>query len=202
MGEGYQWRTSASLLGRLNRNPSDPEAWDEFVNRYGLRVYQWCRGWGLQDADAEDVTQNVLLAIAKQIQDFRYDPSRSFRAWLKTITRRAWSRFVTTSAHRVRSGGDVANLEQLASVEARESLERQLEEQFDADLLEEASVRVRLRLEPKTWEAFRLVVYEQLSGAEAAAQLEMRVGSVYMAKNRVQKLLAEEIRWLENDGQS
>jgi RNA polymerase sigma-70 factor (ECF subfamily) len=80
MGSRFDSRTSESLLGRLHRNPGDPESWNEFVRRYGRRIYSWCRGWSLQDADAEDVTQNVLIEIARQMGTFTYDRTRSFRA--------------------------------------------------------------------------------------------------------------------------
>ena len=83
-------RTSASLLGRLGADPKDAAAWSEFVRRYGRKILLWCQQWNLQPADAEDVTQNVLLLVARQMSSFRYDPQRSFRAWLKTIAHAAW----------------------------------------------------------------------------------------------------------------
>ena len=58
--------TSLTLLGRLRDAPNDPESWSQFVQRYGRVIEQWLRGWGLQEADAQDVKQNVLLALSKQ----------------------------------------------------------------------------------------------------------------------------------------
>jgi RNA polymerase sigma-70 factor (ECF subfamily) len=89
----------------------------------------------------------------------------------------------------------------LHSVEARDDLLRGLEEQFDQELLKEASIRVRLRVAPQTWEAFRLTALEGLSGAEAARQIPMQVAQVFVAKRRVQKLLREEIAQLEKNSQ-
>src|SRR5262249_27719327 len=86
-------RTSASLLERL-RAPEDQAAWRDFAGRYGPKIYKWCLRWNLQEADAEDVTQNVLLKLAAKMRTFAYDPSRSFRAWLKTVTHHAWRDFV------------------------------------------------------------------------------------------------------------
>jgi RNA polymerase sigma-70 factor (ECF subfamily) len=194
-------RTSVSLLGRLHRNPADPGAWQDFVQRYGRKIYLWCRGWGLQDADAQDVTQNVLLEIARQMKTFTYDPSRSFRAWLKTVAHGAWHDLVHGRQFRNRGSGDSDVRDRLQATQARDDLARQLEEQYDADLLEEATARVRGRVETRTWEAFSLLVYEELPGAEVAARLEMKVGAVYMAKSRVQKLLQEEIRLLDSEGE-
>src|SRR5262245_21625738 len=97
--------TSPSLLERLRSCPRDEVAWDEFVRRYGPRIYRWCRRWGLQPADLHDVTQEVLLALARQMADFAYDPRGSFRAWLKTVTYRTWRRFVTDRQRTPRAGG-------------------------------------------------------------------------------------------------
>ena len=86
--------TSPTLLGRLRQEPADQGAWAQFVERYGRRIYTWCRQGKLQEADAEDVTQMVLVRLAQRMRAFAYDPSRSFRGWLRTLTRHAWSDFV------------------------------------------------------------------------------------------------------------
>jgi RNA polymerase sigma-70 factor (ECF subfamily) len=190
-------RTSPTLLGRLHRNPADPTAWDEFVGRYGRKIYLWCRGWGLQDADAEDVTQNILLEIARKMRTFTYDPSRAFRGWLRALAHAAWCDFLDSRPARERGSGDSGVLDLLHSVAQPDGLARQLEELYDLELLEEATVRVRLRVEPRTWDAFRLLAYEERSGADVAAELGMKVTAVYLAKSRVQRMLQDEIRALE-----
>ena len=75
-----------------------------------------------------------------------------------------------------------------------------LEQEFDREILEEAMLRVRLRVAPQTWQAFWLTAYEGLSGAEAAARIPMQVAQVYVAKRRVQKMLQEEVAKLEGPG--
>jgi DNA-directed RNA polymerase specialized sigma24 family protein len=90
MADSADSRTSPTLLGRLRETPTDPAAWAQFVDHYGRKVYGWCRLWGLQQADAEDVTQNVLVDLARQLRTFDYRPSGSFRAWLRTVAYRAW----------------------------------------------------------------------------------------------------------------
>ena len=72
--------TRVTLLARLRQDPTDQAAWDVFVERYGRHIYRWCRQWRLQDADAEDVTQDILVKLARKLRVFTYDPSRSFRA--------------------------------------------------------------------------------------------------------------------------
>src|SRR5215467_63083 len=85
--------TSVTLLARLGCACPGQQVWNEFVDRYGRKIYGWCRHWGLQEADAQDVTQDVLVRLAEKMRTFAYDPSRSFRAWLKTLTRHALSDF-------------------------------------------------------------------------------------------------------------
>ena len=81
----------------------------------------------------------------------------------------------------------------LESVEARDDLLKRLNDQFDRELVEEASVRVRLRVEPHTWEAFRLTALEEMPGAEVARRLQVKVATVFKAKSKVLKMLQEEI---------
>src|SRR5215467_1214706 len=90
MGGPSNSQTSPTLLGRVCQSPGDAVAWTEFVRHYGPRVLHWCRSWKLQEADAEDVAQNVLLAIARRMRTFTYDPSKSFRGWLRTVAHGAW----------------------------------------------------------------------------------------------------------------
>ena len=91
-------KTSLTLLGRLRRDPKDQAAWSEFVARYGPRILQWCRGWGLQESDAQDVTQDVLLMLNGLMARFVYDPSGSFRGWLKTLAHAEFRREVMDRA--------------------------------------------------------------------------------------------------------
>lgn len=190
-------RTSVTLLGRLRNHPTDQFAWSEFVDRYGPKIYEWCRSWDLQDADARDVTQAVLVTLCVKMSTFNYDPGRSFRGWLRTLTHHTWYDLIA-SRRLVPSGcGPGEDPNWLESVAARDDLLERLDEQFDRELLEVAIVRVRLRVEPQTWEAFELTALEHMAGAEVAERLGMRVASVFKAKSRVQKMLREEIARLE-----
>jgi DNA-directed RNA polymerase specialized sigma24 family protein len=80
---------------------------------------------------------------------------------------------------------------------ARDDLAAQLEGAYDQELLDQSLVRLRSRVQPQTWDAFRLTTYDGLSGAEAAARLGMPVTSVYKARSNIQKLLESEVRYLE-----
>jgi RNA polymerase sigma-70 factor (ECF subfamily) len=193
-------RTSTSLLCRLGGNPNDASAWEQFVQRYGAKILSWCRHWGLQAADAEDVSQAVLLRVARQMRNFRYDPARSFRAWLKSIAHGAWCDWLDEQKRPGKGSGDSAVHERLLTVEARDDLAQMLEEEYDQELLEAAKVRVQLRVAPQTWQAFCLLALEGLSGAQAAERLSMQVGAVFVAKSKVLKMLKEEMHRLEAEG--
>jgi RNA polymerase sigma-70 factor (ECF subfamily) len=189
--------THVTLLARLRLDPTDQAAWEVFVERYGRHIYRWCRKWKLQDADAEDVTQDILVKLARNLRAFAYDPSRSFRGWLKTLAHHAWRDFADSPRRAQAGAGDAQVWELMKTLEAREELVQKLQEAFDHELLEAAKVRVRLRVAPRTWEAFRLVALEGLPVAEVAATVPMQVAMVYVAKSKVQKMLQEEIQKLE-----
>src|SRR5262249_36548240 len=91
--------TRITMLTRLRQEPWDQASWDEFVERYGGHIYQWCRRWKLQDADALDVTQNILMKLTLKLRAFAYDPARSFRGWLRTVAHHAWRDFEDSRRH-------------------------------------------------------------------------------------------------------
>jgi RNA polymerase sigma-70 factor (ECF subfamily) len=197
MAYGTPPTTRVTLLTRLRQDPSDPAGWDEFVEHYGRHIYRWCRQWNLQDADAEDVTQDILVKLTQKLRAFVYDPSRSFRGWLKTVAHHAWRDFNDSRHHAHRAAGDSGVWQLMLTVEAREDLAQRLEDAFDLELLEAAKVRVRLRVAPHTWDAFRLMALEGLPVAEVAARVHLQLAMVYVAKSKVQRMLREEIGKLE-----
>ena len=194
-----QAETRLSLLVRLTRpGPADERAWREFVDQYAPVIYRWCARRGLQDTDAQDVTQNVLLKLAARLPTFAYDPSRSFRAWLRTLTHHAWADFL--SERDVSASGGSGAWAALNTAEARDDLLQRIEDEFDLELLEQAAARVRERVEPATWEAFQLTALEGVPAAEVARRLGKQVATVYVLRSNVQKLLRAAIAELEGSG--
>lgn len=185
-----------SLLIRLQDTPADKAAWSEFVERYGYRIHGWCRRWGLQEADAQDVSQVVLLKVLGAMESFRYDPSQKFRAWLKTVTHHAWQDMVRDRRKNSRTQ-DATSEDPLQALAARDDLSAQLEAAYEQELMDCALARLRPRVLPSTWEAFRLTAIEGLSGVAASAQLGMAATSVYKAKSNVLKLLEAEVQYLD-----
>jgi RNA polymerase sigma-70 factor (ECF subfamily) len=139
----------------------------------------------------------VLTKLVVKLQLFEYDAAGSFRAYLKTLAAYAWRDLLAGRRRAGVGSGDSACLELLDTIEARSDLLRRLEQEFDSELLEEATTRVRRRVAAHTWEAFRLTTEEGLSGADAAARLGMKVYTVFKAKNKVLKMLQEEVARLE-----
>lgn len=194
MGDASPSRTRVTLLARLAQSGQpDQAAWADFVEQYGRKIYAWCLNWKLQTTDAQDVTQIVLLKLSQHMKDFHYDPGRSFRAWLKTVTHHAWRDFV----ERQQRAGPSAAATALETMEAREDLVQRLEAEFDRELLERAMEIVRVRMAPHNWKAFCLTALECVPAEEVAQRLHMKIARVYAARTSVQQRLREEVRRLE-----
>ena len=190
--------TSISLMMRVRRDPADVEAWEEFVRRYQPMIREWCLRWGSRPDDADDIVQEVLLKLLAAMRSFDYDPDRSFRAWLKTVTQNAWTDFVRS--HRRESTEDPEWFRALLdSRAALDDLRGRMEDAFDRELLGLAMHRVEKRVKPANWRAFQLTAIDQRPGAEAAQELGMTVARVFIAKHRVQRMLEEEMRILSGE---
>ena len=185
--------TRISLLRRVTDVSVGSLDWERFVDAYGPLILSWCRGKGLQEHDARDVTQEVLLTWFRQANRFCYDPSRTFRGYLRQLTHAAWCDWVERQRPWHRGSGDTAIHRLIDKFAARDDLATRLEREFDQERLEQVMGRVRQRVEPHTWEAFRLLALEGLSGEEAADRLGMRRGSAFAARCKVQRLIRLEL---------
>jgi RNA polymerase sigma-70 factor (ECF subfamily) len=190
--------TRASLLVRL-RDPEDRAAWQQFIELYGGLVYAFLRRRGLQDADAADLTQDVLLAVARSAGRWRYDPSKgTFRGWLYGVTRNKLAKFFQRRQARPAGSGDS---------DARRRLEEQpdpsadpeaaWEQEFQQQLFRLASARVQPHVAPSTWAAFWRTAVDGEAAAAVAADLGLSVGAVYVARSRVLARLAEQVQELQ-----
>src|ERR1700722_9457419 len=97
--------TPASLLHRL-RQPCDRRGWDQFVELYSPLLFSWARRVGLQDADAADLVQDVFAILVRKLPEFKYDPTRGFRNWLRTLTLNKWREFLRRRAVRIGTGAN------------------------------------------------------------------------------------------------
>ncbi len=192
--------TRQSLLLRV-RDLSDRGAWQDFVECYAPRVFAWCRRFNLQDADAADATQIVLMKLVEGLRSFDYDSQRGrFRGWLKTVTRHVAAD--VARSWRERGTGDsqfLMTLENLEQPDAADALLKEVEQGYQRELLRRAGMAVQVRVQPKTWEAYRLTCEEQVAAPHVAELLAMPVSEVYVSKSRVLKMLRDEIRKLDDD---
>jgi RNA polymerase sigma-70 factor (ECF subfamily) len=190
-------RTGSVLLLLLD-NPTDADCWNAFVGRYAPKIYGWCRQWRLQEADAQDVTQEVLTQLVRKLRTFTYDPHKgTFRGWLKTLTHHAWCDYVEDRRQAGAGKGSPEVLARLDTLEARQDLLGALAEVFDLELLAEAQARVQLQVSPRDWKIFQELAVAGRPGPDVARELGMTVTAVLMARSRTQKRLRQEIRRLE-----
>jgi RNA polymerase sigma-70 factor (ECF subfamily) len=190
---GSALQTNPSLLVRL-RETQDQEAWRIFLELYGPVVFQCCRRKSLQHADATDVTQDVLIEVVNSIRTFVYQPEKGrFRDWLWTLTRRRLARFFA----RVRENRELPLDHD--PIEGAVAADAEWSSDFNARVFEMALERARPCFEDSTWNAFRRVWIDDVSPADAAAELQISIDSVYLSKSRVLKRLEEEIRLLADD---
>jgi len=186
------------------RDATDEEAWRTFVAIYAPLVYGYFRRHGLQDADAADLTQEVMSEVARTIRSFEYQPERGrFRDWLKTITRRRLLRFDHRQARSTEQQFDAQGLEGIPDRGA----DTVWDGAFASQVLRAAMDRVRIHFEPLTWRAFERVWLDGRTPADTAQELSVGITSVYLAKSRVLNRLEEEIRdiaeefsWLDSIG--
>jgi RNA polymerase sigma-70 factor (ECF subfamily) len=183
--------TRASLLLRM-RDPRDEEAWREFVDLYMPLVYGYARKQGLQDADAADLAQDVLGAIAGAIGRLEYDPRRgAFRNWLFTIVRRKLSSWQTAQASRARGTGDSGTQQLIEQCTAPDCLEAEWEAEWERRLVAWACSQVRLTVSDQTWQAFWRTAVDGQRGQRVASELGMTIAAVYHARSRVLARLKE-----------
>jgi RNA polymerase sigma-70 factor (ECF subfamily) len=188
--------TRVSLLARI-RDTGDAHAWAEFVELYAPLVYRLARRHGLQDADAADLTQEVLQAVAHAAPRFSYDPERgSFRGWLFTVARRQLGRFAQARGREPRGGGGPEADELLRQQPAPEEVAA-WEYEYRQRIFEWAAERVRSQFRPVTWEAFWRTTVEGQDVRPVAEALGVSAGAVYIARNRVLARIKEQVRQLE-----
>jgi RNA polymerase sigma-70 factor (ECF subfamily) len=190
--------TRPSLIARI-RAPDDADAWGQFVAVYGPLVHGFARRRGLQEADAADVTQEVLRAVARAAGDLDHQPGRgAFRRWLFTLARNRVIDFYKSARRRDRGAGDTDALEMLAEVPAPHE-EPDWDREYERQVFGWAADRVRPEFQEKTWRAFWLTAVEGRPGPEAAAELGMSLGAVHVARSRVLARLKVVVRELAGE---
>ena len=192
--------TRASLLFRL-RDWHDHEAWVEFVSLYEPVAYRLLRRHGLQDADAREVVQQLLIAVSRSID--RWDPDKdrgTFRAWLRRVVRNLVINWLKARGRSVNAAGGsdmMAMLDMLPTDPGPETAE--FDEELRRALFQRAAEQVKQEVQPVTWQAFWETAVIGTSAADAARKLQMEVGAVRVAKCRVLARLRAAVSELEKE---
>jgi RNA polymerase sigma-70 factor (ECF subfamily) len=189
--------TPVSLLERLRVRP-DPASWQRLIDLYEPLIRNWLRSHALQAPDADDVTQEVLQTVARELPHFHHDLRRgAFRRWLRTITVNRLRMFWRDRRRQpLTVGGNPLEyvLEQLE--EPGSPLSQQWDEEHDQHVLRRLLALLEPEFAPTTWLAFRGLLLEGQSTTEVAARLGITPNAVRIAKSRVLSRLRQEIEGL------
>jgi len=180
--------TPASLLERL-RLPGDKQAWDRFVELYAPLIYAWACRMGLQAEDAADLAQDVFTTLLEKMPGFRYDPGRSFRAWLHTVVVNKWHDACRRRAAALRHG-EAGPLETVALPDPAASV---WEEEYRKHVVTRALELMQAEFEPTTWQACWEMAANGRPAADVARELGITVAAAYAAKARVVRRLRREL---------
>ncbi len=191
--------TRPSLLIRV-RDPGDQEAWAEFVELYRPVILGFARRKGLQEADAEDVAQQVLLSVAKAVERREHDPKRAkFRTWLKRVADNAILNALTRKKPDRAAGGStlLAVLNQHQAADGPDSDLLKLE--YRREVFRWAARKVRREFQPDTWSAFWLTAVEERSVESVAHELGKSLGAIYAARSRVMRRIQQQVAQYEQE---
>ena len=193
--------TRVSLILRLAK-PTDVQAWQEFSDVYGPALYSMARRRGLQPADAEDVAQETLFAVARAIERFEPDRERArFRTWLARIARNMIADFCAGKLKRPLTqliSDSWLQSASSASPRSASRIDEEFTQEYRSALFQLAARRVQARVSTLTWQAFHDTSIVSKPAEEVAKQLGMPLGNLYVAKCRVLKLLREEVQDLDS----
>ena len=192
-------QTRPSLLLRI-RDFRDEDAWNQFIELYAPLIYGYLRTRNIQDADAGDLTQDVLSSVTSTANDFTYDPQRgSFRGWLLTVTRNKMLNFVSRKKAQTGSG-DSGVQRAIEEMTAEEDDRSQWDLEYERRLFEWAAEKARSEFQDSTWQAFWLTAVDNQSASAVAEKLDLSVGAVYVAKSRVTARLRQFIDNIVDEG--
>ena len=192
--------TQPSLLVRI-RDERDEDSWSRFVELYAPVVYGFLRQRGLQDADAADLTQEVMASVATAIKAFDYKPeSGSFRRWLFTVVQNRLRNFWQRDARRQSGTGDTHTYQVLLEhPDERNGAVDQWDREYETRLFNHAADQVRHNFQESTWQAFWRTAVMGEPSKQVGGDLKITMAAVRLAKARVLKRIKEQIRLLEEE---
>ena len=190
--------TRASLILRL-KDAEDVAAWDEFAAIYAPVIFRVATSRGFQAADAENLVQEVFLAVANSVANWlERDDRGRFRAWLLRIARNESVDMLTERATRpLGRDGSTADRD-LANLPARDEFSSALDLEYERAVFHWAAEQVRAAVSVQTWDAFWLTSIDGLSVNEVAERLNTRPGNVYVSRSRVMSRVKQLVQEYED----
>ena len=196
--------TRRSLLTRL-KNWDDQESWREFFDVYWKLIFSIALRAGLSHAEAEDVVQETVLAVAKKMRKFHYDPAiGSFKGWLLLNVRSRIAEHLRRKTPETMAApppppaadSDTSFLDRIPNPELSE-FDALWDAEWDKHLLETALERVKAKVSAKQYLIFDLFALKQVPIGKITRSLGVNIGQVYLAKHRVSRILKRELQTLK-----
>ena len=189
--------TSISLLNRLQRT-DDSTNWNRLVELYAPLLRVWLRKYDVQASDADDLVQEVLIAVSKELKSFDHSGRPgAFRSWLRTILTHRLRNFWRAEGRRPQARGDSDIERRLEQLEDPASeLSEIWNRQHDRHVARQLLASTESSFEPSTWKAFFRVALEGARPDFVATELGISLNAVFIAKFRVLKRLRQEAEGL------
>ena len=190
--------TRLTLLAGI-KSPENREAWEEFIAIYRPLIYRMARRRGLQDADAQDVAQDILMRVAAAIERYEPQPGVRFRHWLRRVASNAILTSLQRQPRDLGAGG--TDVQEILSQQPdlQPILESELATEYLREVYLRAAAVVRTEVNPETWRAFDLTTLQGVSCEGAAVAIGKSVGTVYAARSRIIKRLREQLERMQEN---
>jgi RNA polymerase sigma-70 factor (ECF subfamily) len=195
--------TRHSLLQRM-KNWDDQESWREFFNLYWKLIYGVAIKAGLNDAEAQDVVQETIMTVAKNLKKFEVGSERgSFKSWLLQTTRwRIADQFrkrlpISVERNTLVNATTHTSTSELVPDPASMELDAIWEQDWRRTLSDAALANLKNQVDPEEYQIFDLHIFKELSALDVARKMNVKLARVYFAKYKIARLLRKEIRRLE-----
>jgi RNA polymerase sigma factor (sigma-70 family) len=196
-------RTRATLIHRL-KNWQDAASWQEFFDTYWRLIYSVAYQAGMTDAEAQDVVQETMIAVARHMPKFTYDPSiGSFKSWLLNMTRwrvldqfRKRNKMGASEPKRPKTDTTTTAIEKIADPSGVK-IDEIWEKEWQQNLLAAALENVKRRIDPEKFQVFDFYVNKDWPPEKVAKSFNISVDQVYVAKHRITQAIKDEVERLE-----
>lgn len=185
--------TSVSLLERLAQD-GDNADWQRLITLYKPFIEKIVRGYPALASHAEDVAQEVMLVLMRELPVFQRQRAGSFRTWLRGVTVNQLRKSLRQNKRSPVAAGDLPQLEeQLAQLaDPMSVVAKNWDDEHDRAVLARVMEIVKNDFQPQTWQAFELYAIREQPPAQVADELGISINSVLLAKSRILRRMREE----------